>query len=119
MIQIHSFTFNPFQENTYVLSDESEECVIIDPACYSESEINELSEYISVKDQKFAIAGDVLFNGSIGRTDLPGGDYGTLIKSIREKVFPLGDEFKIYPGHGPATTVAHEKKFNPFVGEKV
>jgi len=212
MIQIHSFTFNPFQENTYLLSDETKKCVIIDPGCYSTEEKKELSDYISShglepvklllthahidhvlgnnylcgkykleiemnvieKDllksasvygqmwgivvepspeptvfleegdqvrfgnsmleiiftpghspgsicfyntgEKFAIAGDVLFYGSIGRTDLPGGDYDTLISSIHEKVFPLGDEFKIYPGHGPATTIAHEKKFNPFVG---
>lgn len=213
MILNQSFTFNPFQENTYVLSDETRECVIIDPGCYTEEEKNELSEYIAANGlkpvklllthahidhvlgnnylcgkyglkiemnaiekellksaqlygemwgiqvepspvpeifleegdtvkfgnstlqiiftpghspgsicfhdpkQKILIAGDVLFNGSIGRTDLPGGDYGTLITSIREKVFPLGDEYKVYPGHGPATTIGHERKFNPFVGE--
>lgn len=213
MIQIHSFTFNPFQENTYVLSDETKECVIIDPGCYTEEEKSALSGFISDKglkpvklllthahidhvlgnnylcgkyklkiemnviekellksaelygemwgikvepspapevflaegdevkfgnstlqiiftpghspgsicfynpEGKFIIAGDVLFHGSIGRTDLPGGDYDTLIRSITEKVFPLGDEYKVYPGHGPSTTIAHEKKFNPFVGE--
>lgn len=213
MIQIHSFTFNPFQENTYVLSDETKECVIIDPGCYTEEEKLELSGFISAKglkpvklllthahidhvlgnnylcgkynlkiemnaiekellksaelygemwgikvepspvpevflnegdeirfgkstlqiiftpghspgsicfyniEGKIIISGDVLFHGSIGRTDLPGGDYDTLISSINEKVFPLGDEYKVYPGHGPATTIAHEKKFNPFVGE--
>jgi len=214
MIQVHSFTFNPFQENTYILSDETNNCVIIDPGCYTEEEKKELTDYIAEngllpvklilthahidhvlgnnflcgkynmkiemnaiekellksaelfgemwgikvepspapevfleegdevkfgkstlqiiftpghspgslcfynKEQKFAIAGDVLFYGSIGRTDLPGGDYETLIRSIHEKVFPLGDDFKIYPGHGPVTTIAHEKKFNPFVGEE-
>ena len=213
MIHIQSFTFNPFQENTYVLHDETKECVIIDPGCYTDVEKEEISSYISANDlkpvklllthahidhvlgnnylcgkydlkiemnaiekdllksaelygqmwgievepspapevfleegnvvrfgssmlqiiftpghspgsicfyeprQKFAIAGDVLFYGSIGRTDLPGGDYETLIKSIHEKVFPLGDDYKIYPGHGPETTIGHEKKFNPFVGE--
>jgi glyoxylase-like metal-dependent hydrolase (beta-lactamase superfamily II) len=213
MIQIHVFTFNPFQENTYVLSDETNQCVIIDPGCYSDDEKNELADFISAKnlvpvmlllthahidhvlgnnflcekynlkigmnaietdllksaelyggmwgikaepspapeiflaegdsvhfgnstleiifapghspgsvcfyssEQRFAISGDVLFYGSIGRTDLPGGDYETLIRSIHEKVFPLGDDVKIYPGHGPSTTLAHEKKLNPFVGE--
>jgi len=212
MIQIHSFTFNPFQENTYILSDETKKCVIIDPGCYTPEEKKEISEFISshglepVKlllthahidhilgnnyicgkynleiemneiekdllrsadiygqmwginvepspapsvflkegdqvnfgnstleilftpghspgsicfyntNEKFAIAGDVLFYGSIGRTDLPGGDYETLIESIHQKVFPLGDDFKIYPGHGPSTTIAHEKQYNPFVG---
>ena len=212
MIQIHSFTFNPFQENTYVLSDETKECVVIDPGCYSEEEKKDLSGFIAAKglkpvklllthahidhvlgnnylcgkynlkiemnaiekellksaelygemwgikvepspapevflaegdevkfgnstlqiiftpghspgsicfynpEGKFIIAGDVLFHGSIGRTDLPGGDYDTLIRSITEKVFPLGDEYKVYPGHGPSTAIGHEKKFNPFVG---
>ncbi len=213
MIQIHSFTFNPFEENTYILSDETGECVIVDPGCYTEEEKKKLSDFISSnqlkpvklllththidhvlgnnflcgkynlriemneievgllrsaalygemwgiqmepspeptvflkegdevkfgksilqiiftpghspgsicfynKEEKFAIAGDVLFHGSIGRTDLPGGNHATLLESIREKVFPLGDDFKIYPGHGPATTIAHEKKFNPYAGE--
>ncbi|MEO8087206.1 MAG: MBL fold metallo-hydrolase, partial [Bacteroidota bacterium] len=204
MIQIHSFTFNPFQENTYILSDETNDCVIIDPGCYTEEEKKELADFITDsalkpvklllthahidhvlgnnficgkydlkiemnaiekellksaelyggmwginvepspapevfleegdvvkfgnssleiiftpghspgsicfinRQQKFAIAGDVLFHGSIGRSDLPGGDYETLIKSIHEKVFSLSDDFKIYPGHGPATSIAHE-----------
>ena len=61
------------------------------------------------------IAGDVLFDGSIGRTDLPGGDFDTLIANIKNKLFPLGDDVVVYPGHGPSTTIGKEKKFNPFL----
>jgi glyoxylase-like metal-dependent hydrolase (beta-lactamase superfamily II) len=64
---------------------------------------------------KQLIAGDVLFQGSIGRTDLPGGDYDTLIASITDKLFPLGDDVIVYPGHGPATTIEVERKSNPFL----
>lgn len=58
--------------------------------------------------------GDTLFAGSIGRTDFPGGDYDTLIRGVREKLFTLGDHFIVYPGHGPVTTIAQERKYNPF-----
>lgn len=61
------------------------------------------------------IAGDVLFQGSIGRTDLPGGDFDTLAKSIREKLYVLPDDVAVYPGHGPATKIGVEKVTNPFV----
>ncbi len=60
-------------------------------------------------------AGDTLFQGSIGRTDFPGGDYATLMKSIGDKLFPLPDETIVYPGHGPETTMANEKAMNPFL----
>jgi glyoxylase-like metal-dependent hydrolase (beta-lactamase superfamily II) len=63
----------------------------------------------------FAICGDVLFNGSIGRTDLPGGDFDMLINSIQTQLFTLADDTKIYCGHGPMTTVGFEKQNNPFV----
>ncbi len=62
-------------------------------------------------------SGDVLFAGSIGRTDLPGGDFDTLIQSIREKLLSLDDSVIVYPGHGPATTVGHERLHNPFLQE--
>ena len=65
--------------------------------------------------QQFVISGDVLFNRSIGRTDLPGGDLDTLLGSIREKLFALPNEVKVYSGHGPVTTIGEEKRENPFL----
>lgn len=212
MIYIQSFAFNAFQENTYILFDETKECVIIDPGCYDHTEQRVLVDFIEQnhlnpvkllnthchidhilgnnfvakkfniklamnendleglhrtvdygkavfglnvgqspepeeflnegdqvkfgnsvldivftpghspgsitfynKEQKFAIAGDVLFYGSIGRTDLPGGNHQTLITSIKTKLFPLGDDYKIFPGHGPATSIGFEKMNNPFL----
>ena len=212
MITIKTFVFNPFQENTYLLYDESGEAVIIDPGCYAQSEEEQLSTFIkdnklkikhlinthshidhilgnafvsqkyklplqshkedvflierakeqaklfgmqidtppmpdnyidendSIKfgnsllkiihapghspgslvfynsDEHFMIVGDVLFNQSIGRTDLPGGNLDTLMKSIFTKLFPLGDDMKVYSGHGPTTTIGQERIGNPFLG---
>jgi len=211
MLQIKSFTFNPVQENTYVLFDEKDACCIIDPGCYFGNERRTLEEFISeqklaakyllnthchldhvfgnkfvhdnygltlhihekekivldnapaaglqwnmpfenyrcdlvflkegdtilINDdrldilltpghspgsicfyceaQRFIIAGDVLFRLSIGRSDLPGGDFDSLIKSIREKLFVLPDDVVVYPGHGEPTTIGFEKKNNPFL----
>ena len=212
MLQLQSFTFNPFQENTWLIWNDYKECIIIDPGCYSSHEKNVLKEFINTKQLKpvrlinthchidhvlgnpfvcstwnlqpeahsaekallerveqygqlwgihsepqpepdyhlqdvkelflgddrlgviytpghapgeislysaeggFLIAGDVLFRESIGRTDLPGGDYQTLINTIREQLFVLPDDTQVHPGHGPSTTIGHEKKFNPFLG---
>lgn len=66
---------------------------------------------------KLAFVGDVLFAGSIGRTDFPGGDYDTLIRSIRERLFPLGDDVRFVPGHGPMSTFGDERRGNPFVSD--
>lgn len=211
MIKIETLVFNPFQENTYLVYDDSRECVIIDAGCYSEHEQNHLKDYISEKGLKpvrllnthchvdhilgnrfifeefalkaechkeeqfhldgapqhgmmfglqiealpevggylheedvigfgntqlqvlhlpghskgslafydpektFAIVGDVLFRAGIGRTDLPGGDFQTLISSIKDKLFKLGDDVVIYPGHGPATNNGMERRDNPFL----
>jgi glyoxylase-like metal-dependent hydrolase (beta-lactamase superfamily II) len=211
MISIQTFTFGPFQENTYVLYDASKECIIIDPGCYDEQERLELTDFIDThkltpvrllnthchidhvvgnkfvaekyklkleinkhdlttlnslmmvakmynlraepspqpsgfleegdiikfgnstleiiftpghspgsitfynKEQKIMIAGDVLFHGSIGRADLPGGHHQTLIDSINNKLLPLGDEFVVYSGHGPSTTIGFERMNNPFL----
>lgn len=66
---------------------------------------------------KLALVGDVLFQGSIGRTDFPRGDYDTLITSIREKLWPLGDDITFVPGHGPTSTFGAERQSNPFVAD--
>lgn len=67
------------------------------------------------KSGKFVVTGDSLFNRSIGRTDLPGGDYATLINAVTDKLLSLPDDTRVYPGHGPATTIADERRFNPYL----
>jgi len=69
------------------------------------------------KDAKFALVGDVLFQGSIGRTDFPLSDTQALIDSVVTKLWPLGDEVAFVPGHGPGSTFGHERATNPFVGD--
>jgi glyoxylase-like metal-dependent hydrolase (beta-lactamase superfamily II) len=211
MISIKKFTFNPVQENTFVLYDETGECAIIDAGCYFENERRELDDFIaanqlkSVKlinthchfdhimgithcrikykvpfeihpdeevlvehavdhgdlfgipiepvdapdayfqegeritfgnsyllviaapghspggvvfynpEQKILIAGDVLFYGSIGRTDLPGGSFEQLTGNIKTKLLSLPEETVVYCGHGPETSIGFEKKNNPFL----
>lgn len=68
---------------------------------------------------KLAVVGDVLFAGSIGRTDFPRGDHGTLVRSIREKLFPLGDDVEFICGHGPNSTFGEERESNPFVADRL
>ncbi len=211
MITIKSFTFNSFQENTFILFDDTNECVIIDPGCNERDEEKQLVDFIKQHDltpkillnthchidhimgnrfvvdtydipllfnkienvvmeaamayamacnidytpspaatgflteadvvkfgeselsivfvpghspghiaficekEKFVIGGDVLFQGGIGRTDLPGGNFAALINSIKTNLFTLGDDFQVYPGHGPSTNIAFEKANNPFL----
>ncbi len=211
MLDIQVFVFNPYQENTYVVSDETKSCVIIDPGCYRPEEKQLLVDYIEqnglkpiyllnthghidhmlgnyfVKEKyqipfltheivvqelesviSYAAAfgmnpdpspapdqlvgegdiitfgqtsfevmftpghsaghisfyhresqqlfsGDVLFQGSIGRTDLPGGDSQTLMQTIENKLLPLGDEVRVYTGHGGSTTIGRERVSNPFI----
>ena len=67
------------------------------------------------RDSQIAFVGDTLFQGSIGRHDLPGGDFEQLIQSIKTILLPLGDETTIYPGHGPKTSIGQERKYNPFL----
>ena len=70
------------------------------------------------REQQLAFVGDVIFNGSIGRTDFPRGNHEDLIRSIREKLFPLGDDVRFVPGHGPESTFGFERENNPFVADK-
>src|SRR2546427_8923546 len=72
---------------------------------------------ISLSGEGYVLTGAALFNQSIGRTDLPGGDLQTLVQSIKERLFKLGDETIVYPGHGPETTIGDENLANPFVGK--
>lgn len=71
--------------------------------------------HISLLGPGWAIVGDVLFAGSVGRTDLPGGDHDILLRSIRERLLTLPDDTVVYPGHGPATTVGRERRLNPYL----
>jgi hydroxyacylglutathione hydrolase len=66
-------------------------------------------------EHRFCFMGDVLFQGSVGRTDLPRGDHATLVRSIKEKLLPLGDDVSFLPGHGPASTIGDERRTNPFL----
>jgi glyoxylase-like metal-dependent hydrolase (beta-lactamase superfamily II) len=72
-----------------------------------------------IRREGVLLSGDHLFAGSIGRTDLPGGNYGTLMDSMRDKIIPLDDEVMVYPGHGPTTTLARERRTNPFLQELI
>ncbi|HSV88044.1 MAG TPA: MBL fold metallo-hydrolase [Bacteroidales bacterium] len=211
MAGIKTFTFNAFQVNTYIVFDETRNCLIIDPGCYEKHEQKQLADFIKKEElnvrgvlythghidhilgnnfvieqygtitqihrdslpflhgsreygkvfgfetdepalpakfieegdtiaygnrqliaihtpghaagslcfynekESLVIVGDVLFSSSIGRTDLPTGDYDLLITSINEKLLSLPDHVKVYPGHGPATTIGQERRHNPFL----
>ena len=211
MFHLQTFEFSPIQENTYLLYNEHNDCIIIDPGCYFEEEREMLASFIQSKNlnpvlllnthchldhvfgnkfvaekygliphvhplekklleyaptsgliynlpfdnytgelayidegsilkvgedelvaiftpghspgslsffckkQLFIISGDVLFQRSIGRTDLPGGDHATLIRSIKEKLMILPDETVVHSGHGPSTTVIAERNGNPYL----
>ncbi len=211
MLNVVFFTFNPFDENTYIIANEKKQCWIVDPGMYDEQEVARMKSYITEKQLQpqgiinthahidhilgvnamkeaynipfgihkdeqmildradvtaamfgfelknppkqthyiseleplklgddtlqvfltpghspgsisfyykpgnWVISGDVLFSGSIGRTDLPGGNFDTLIKSIRTHLFTLPSETQVLSGHGPATEIGEEKKNNPFL----
>ena len=212
MTQVQVFEFNPFAENTYVVYDETGDCAIFDPGCFTAEERTTLEDFIRenklhpvrlvnthchldhvfgnafvartwgmeleahhkevvflerfeqtcqmygimgaesspmpgkfleagdvlqfgntrleilftpghspaslsfyCREADFILAGDVLFLESIGRADLPGGNMATLLESIRSQLFTLPDHTLVYPGHGPTTTIRHEKEYNPFL----
>jgi hydroxyacylglutathione hydrolase len=211
MLNVHFFTFNPFDENTYIIINEKKQCWIVDPGMYGQQEIDLMVNYITDKQLipqaiinthghidhifgvdalvdkykipfgihekelpvldladgsaklfgfdfgkppkptffikegtplklgddllevfltpghspgsisfyypqgNWVISGDVLFSGSIGRTDLPGGNFDTLINSIRTSLFTLPGETAVLSGHGPVTHIGDEKKHNPFL----
>lgn len=211
MLQLQRFTFNPFAENTYVLSDGAGACAMVDPGCLFADEEALLADYLKAEGlrpqrlllthahidhvfgnawvheqyglvpelhpddfilldrlaqqaqmfgvdarpspkpkpmtevlielgevelevrhapghapghvifidhaSKQVVVGDVIFQGSIGRTDLPGGDLPTLMRAIYSQVLTLPDDYTLWPGHGPETTVGHERATNPFVRE--
>ena len=73
----------------------------------------------SLEEAKLAFVGDVLFNGSVGRTDFPKGDFDTLINSIKTKLWPLGNDVRFVPGHGPESTFGRERASNPFVADEM
>ncbi|RPH28692.1 MAG: MBL fold metallo-hydrolase [Bacteroidales bacterium] len=211
MIQVKKLILNPFQENTYIVYDQTGEALIIDPGCFAQSEIDEVKWFVDsngltvkqiilthghidhilgvdslrdlykvkclahdndlplieaspklgqmygltfdkapkidafikdgdripigesiievihtpghsmggvcffLRNEKILFTGDTLFNGSIGRTDLPGGNFEVLIASISQKIIPLGEGVTVYPGHGNSTTIGFEKQNNPFL----
>lgn len=214
MLYIKSFEFSPIQENTYLVYNDFNDCLVIDPGCYFDEEKEALSDFVQKQGlrpvrllnthchldhvfgnkyvaetwglkpeihprektlldyaptsglmynlpfdnyqgevsyinegdsirlgddeltvilnpghspgslsfycpaQDFVISGDALFYRSIGRTDLPGGDHDTLLNSIREKLFVLPDQTKVYSGHGPVTTIGEERRENPFLRDE-
>lgn len=213
MVHLHTFTFNPYQENTYLLYTDDGTCAIVDPGIYWPDEQKEFMDFVRKKGLKpsvllnthchidhvlgnhfiheefglipqfhenevpvlvsvqnyapqmgfqyevspipleflqeagvirvgdeeldlifvpghspghlcfhhkkqgFLLGGDALFFNSIGRTDLPGGNHEQLLRNIREKLFVLPEHTIVYPGHGPKTTIGHEREHNPFVND--
>jgi len=214
MLKVYLHTFNPFMENTYILTDDTKECVIIDPGCNNDRERTELVQSIQSYDlkpvkllnthchidhfpgnkfvcdtyglspefhevelevmyraleyraffgvdcepspvpkhflkegdtitfgetslqviftpghspgslsfysekNKVLIAGDVLFQGSVGRYDIPGADGKVLFQTITEKIMTLPDDVRVYAGHGPSTTIGQERQHNPFLNKR-
>lgn len=101
-----------FISETYLIKLKDETFQVIDTPGHAAGSICLINH-----KHKIVFTGDVLFYESIGRTDLPTGDYDLLIKTIKEKIFTLPDDYVIYPGHGCSTTVGHEKKYNKFFVE--
>ncbi len=118
--QLWGLPFEPYEGKTHFLSEndlirlgEDEFSILFTPG-HSPGSICFYNE-----KQSFLMGGDVLFQRSIGRTDLPGGSHETLLNSIRTRLFTLPDPVTVYPGHGPATTIGAEKKSNPFLNGEI
>ena len=125
-MQIAVVPVTPFQQNCSVVwCEKTRQAAIVDPG-------GDLDQVLQVRHcpghtpghviffheaGRFAIVGDVLFAGSIGRTDFPRGNHEQLLRSIRENLFPLGDDVTFLPGHGPTSTFGQERQTNPFVAD--
>ena len=121
-MKIACLQFNPIQENTYVVWDDTAEAVVIDAGNSTLRVIHTPGHtpgHVALyePESRSLFTGDTLFRESIGRTDLPGGDYSWIMRSILDELIPLGEEVHVYPGHGPESTIGHEVLYNPFIVE--
>lgn len=107
---VPEFPFSPVGAGETRLLDQP--CLILETPGHTPGSLS-----FSFPESKVVFTGDLLFARSIGRSDFPGGDHDTLIRSVREKIFTLPDDTVVYPGHGPRTTVGAEKRHNPFFSE--
>ena len=111
-IKVAIVPVTPYQQNCSVIKCEATgRAAIVDPG-------GDVDSILSAVQQLDAWVGDVLFQGSIGRTDFPRGNHTELVSSIRDKLFPLGDDITFIPGHGPTSTFGQERLTNPFVSDQ-
>ncbi len=108
--KVDDFTFKPISPGELTLLDTP--CQVLHTPGHTPGSLT-----FYFPEHSAAFVGDLIFNRSVGRTDFPGGDFETLRRSVIERIFSLPDEVKLYSGHGPATTVADEKKHNPFFSD--
>ena len=142
MLKLEQLIFNPFSENTYILYDDTKECVIIDPGCSNKGEEDRLFGFIDSHQLKPLMAinthghvDHIIGNEAVKKrygipvaahpdtkeagglvTDLAGGDFRQLIESIKERLFRLPDDTEVFSGHGESTTIFDEQRYNMFLG---